>query len=123
MKQNSNYKRNLKDELIDLYLSIKIIIDNKVILFYKQTDTMKSIKKKLESIDSLTIINYIKTSIEILTNKELKKESILQELKENRTPQQSFVDPPKDYELMIQTLEAEVRDRIRIEQELRVSIE
>ncbi len=33
------------------------------------------------------------------------------------------LDPPKDYEIMVQKLEAEVRSHIRVEQQLKLHIE
>lgn len=84
-------------------------------------------RKKLKDVDAFTILDYIKTSIEILMNMKMdesetakpKKEPVLSDTESLR----SMDDPPKDYEQMLQKYEAEVRNHIKIEQQLKLHIE
>ncbi len=93
-------------------------------------------RKKLKDVDSFTILDYIKTSIEILMNMKMeengtpstktrktKREKELFEISKSAAgiisdteSMRSMEDPPKDYEQMLQKYEAEVRNHIKIEQ-------
>lgn len=134
-------------------LVISIQIDN-----YSEELLAKE-RKKLRDAEASTLIEYIKTSIEILMNMRLEEYSMIQQqqLAKNKkggtgkfkeppkiqkpgmnntglplvashrgvggdntaSSQSSFVsldEPPKDYEMMLQKYEAEVRNHIKIEQ-------
>jgi hypothetical protein len=117
-------------------------------------------RKKLRDAEAGTLIEYIKTSIEILMNMRLEEYSLIQQQQlakskkgagktkeppkiqkpgmnntglplvvshrgagvggdNTASSQSSFVsldEPPKDYEMMLQKYEAEVRNHIKIEQ-------
>ena len=92
-------------------------------------------RKRLRDIDAFTIVDYIKTSIEILMNmrmeefegekdgKNTAKKNQNQGMGPNATnlisdteSVRSMDEPPKDYEQMLQKYEAEVRNHIKIEQ-------
>jgi hypothetical protein len=93
-------------------------------------------RKRLKDIDPFTILDYIKTSIEILMN--MKREEEDTDPKDKKKPKHkrtksnnnsssgvlvsdtesmlsSTDDPPKDYEAMLQKYEGEVRNHIKIE--------
>ncbi|CDW74118.1 UNKNOWN [Stylonychia lemnae] len=136
---------SLKDAIIDLYLNVKIRnsedIDN-----YNQ-DMLKEEKEQLKDIDPFIIIEYIKSSIEILLS--LKLEEQERELKKGKQQPEnkprvatnfksgdasSIVDffsdqsscriePPQEYENQIQKLENDVRNHIRIEQQLKIHLD
>ena len=64
------------------------------------------------------MIEYIKSSIEILMNLKLEEHELEQQLrKEDKTidSEASLGEPPKDYEQMLHKLEGEVRNHIRVE--------
>jgi hypothetical protein len=105
-------------------------------------------RRKLKDVEASTLVEYIKTSIEILMNMRLEEYQLMQAQKNSKKPSlsrggakpfqrdhppqltlsscESFVsldEPPKDYELMLQKYEAEVRNHIKIEQQLKLHIE
>ena len=106
-------------------------------------------RKKLKEVDHFTILDYIKTSIEILMNMKMEENGgesgegksgnngkKQQKNKENSNSQvnmggiisdtesmRSMDEPPKDYEQMLQKYEAEVRNHSKIEQQLKLHIE
>ena len=71
----------------------------------------------LRTKDPLLILDYIRSSIEILMNLR----------SDHQTPksasESSNTDPQRDYEQMVQRLEAETRNHIRVEQQLKLHIE
>jgi hypothetical protein len=94
----------------------------------------------LRDVDAFTILDYIKTSIEILMNMKMEEQEGDSQAKNNavkkgglRSLKKSGIDgnsmaaisdtestrsldePPKDYEVMLQKYEAEVRNHIKIE--------
>lgn len=91
-------------------------------------------RKKLRDVDSFTILDYIKTSIEILMNmkmeesendkkkekggknKHLNSSNSSKVVHTDSESSRSMEEPPKDYESMLQKYEAEVRNHIKIEQ-------
>eukprot|EP00347_Sterkiella_histriomuscorum_P007427 403348960 len=133
----------LKDAIIDLYLNVKIRnsedIDN-----YNH-EMLKEERDQLKDIDSFVIIEYIKSSIEILLSlkleeqeKELKKgkdkketQAVVHNFKSDVSSivdffsdQSSYrIEPPVEYENQIQKLENDVRNHIRIEQQLKIHLD
>ncbi len=91
-------------------------------------NTLEKEKARLIKVDPFLIIEYIKSSIEILMNLKIEEhdesdEEHPKKKKKSATHRSSMVsvgstesleDPPKDYEIMIQKLEAEVRSHIRV---------
>ncbi len=97
-------------------------------------------RKRLKEVDHFTILDYIKTSIEILMNMKMEEsggdEAGKKKQKERKAmtkensnsgvlmggvvsdteSMRSMDEPPKDYEQMLQKYEAEVRNHIKIEQ-------
>lgn len=97
-------------------------------------------RKRLTEADNFTILDYIKTSIEILMNMKMEEHEnetqTKSRSKHNRSKSgtssrvisesgsmKSLDEPPKDYEQMLQKYEAEVRNHIKIEQQLKLHIE
>lgn len=94
-------------------------------------------RQRLKDVDAFTILDYIKTSIEILMNMKMeeqesenqnkgngaKKAKIRKSVEAGATAMEisdtestrSMSEPPKDYEAMLQKYEAEVRNHIKIE--------
>jgi len=57
---------NLRQAVLELYLSVKIRSDDEIDEYNK--DIFESEKKDLVDIDGYTLIDYIKSSIEVLMN-------------------------------------------------------
>jgi hypothetical protein len=95
------------------------------IINFDQT-TLSKEKERLVGQDPFLIIEYIRSTIEILMN--LKMEE-LQAKKNEEEANSTNHDTPQDYEQMLQKLEAEVRNHIRVykfekvEQQLKLHIE
>ena len=79
---------------------------------------MEEEKEKLEDASPYTVLDYIRTSFEIILDikKEEGKEQPSQTLNSSKYP-------PQDYELMLQKLEEEIRGHIRVEQQLKILVE
>ena len=115
MKKKSPTK-NLKEAIVDLYLNVKVRSQEEISKFNERK--YESEKSVLLDKDPLLILEYIKSSIEIIMN--IKAEDACPASSQGEiTPR----EPPKDYELIIQKLEAEVRSHIRVEQQLKLHIE
>lgn len=98
-------------------------------------------RNKLRDTDAYTILDYIKTSIEILMNMKMEENDSGDNSKGGKVAMRkgnrpsatnnisdtdsvrSMEEPPKDYEAMLQKYEAEVRNHIKIEQQLKLHIE
>ena len=118
----------IKDELINLYLEIKIRKQEEVIIIINLTIyykfQAKSIsKKKLEkeksnlmSISSLDLINYIKNTFNILLT--LKEEEKVQKKENNKNE-----DISEDYESLLIKEEAAIRQHIALENKLKLEYE
>lgn len=96
---------SLIDKLIDLYLSVKVRSAEDIENFTKEKREKE--RGSLLGINPLLIIDYIKSSIEILLS--LKEE---QNRKSNYNSMESGLQD--DYEIQIQKLEAEARMHIRV---------
>ena len=95
-------------------------------------DQLEVERNKLTDISPFIIIEYIKSSIEILMNLKLEehrneilqeKERMDEENNDSKLSEVSREGPPRDYEAMLIKLEGEVRTHIRIEQQLKLHIE
>lgn len=100
--------------LIDLYLNVKVRSTEDIENYTEER--LEEERQTLLQTDPLVIIEYIKTSIEILLN-------LREEEQKSQPPAQkpsadeslkSDADPPQDYEQIIQKLEAETRMHIRV---------
>ena len=101
-----------------------------------EDDQLTRERDRLEKQDSLTVIDYIRSSIEILlhmnqADAEGSKEGNRHQFKnlDDAAPSdfsstfQSIDFPPKEYEAQLQAYEAEVRNHIKVEQQLKLHIE
>lgn len=106
-----------------------------------ESDQLGKERDRLVKLDSLTVLDYIRTSIEILMQlknddgKETPKEGGRSHrfardgdlnggaASEFNSTFQSLDFPPKEYETQLQVSEAEVRNHIKVEQQLKLHIE
>ena len=58
--------KNLRQAVLELYLSVKIRSDDEIDAYNK--DTFEIEKKELANVDGYHLIDYIKSSIEVLMN-------------------------------------------------------
>ena len=104
----------ISQALIDLYLNVKVRSTEDIENYNE--DKLEEERENLEETDPLIIIEYIKTSIEILLN--IKEEEQQAQLLHQKTAvdesMKSEKEPPQDYEQIIQKLEAETRMHIRV---------
>lgn len=148
--QVSSASQVLHEAIIDLYLQVKIRSNDEIDRFGQEQ--FKKERDRLLKFDSLTVLDYIKTSIEILM--QLKGENAdsknggnasnaihgldnltYSNLNSVRGGQDKLNDtglsstfksidlPPKEYEQQLQQYEAEVRNHIKVEQQLKLHIE
>lgn len=152
-QQNKSEMQMLTDALVDLYLSVKIRSNEEVIISYINVvaiqidnyseEMLGKERKRLKDVGAFTILDYIKTSIEILMNMKMEEnggegsgsgiseEQKLRKLAKKKESgiisdtesMKSLDEPPKDYEQMLVKYEAEVRNHIKIEQQLKLHIE
>ena len=117
----------VKHKLVELYLNVKVRSKDEISEFTE--DLLKEERDKLLDSSISALINYIKTSIEILMNLKVedylelkqKEERELEELKNKlRSSSSASFEPPKDYEEVIQKYEGDIRKHIRIEQQMKL---
>jgi chromosome segregation ATPase len=100
----------LKEAIIELYLDVKVRTNEEYLSNYNQ-EKYEEEKGQLMGLSPLVLLGYIRSSFEVLT-------SIKEEVSTSKV---SSVD--KSYEELVQELEKEAREHIRIEQQLRLYIE
>lgn len=113
---------NLKNSIIELYQSIKIRnqSDSKKI----DKDYLDQEKSSLQTVSSLSLINYIKVNLNILIK--LKVVDKLSKLKSNPAEFISLYDselPTNDYEKLLRRYEADIRNYIKVVNFLKIHIE
>jgi hypothetical protein len=106
-----NTSGSLKQALIRLYLTVKVRPDEGG---EKETDREQEVQTLCET-DPLVLVEYIRTSFDIAVNYQVEK--ALQLAENKHAPLDSA--PSRDggcreYEQLVQTLEAEVRQHIRV---------
>ena len=129
--------------LIDLYLDVKVRSNEEIVALNE--DKLELEQQRLMETETLALVEYIKTSIEILLNLKmdssaLTKQSFRHQVRvdtegtsqldnsqvtssSNFTSVNGGQQPPKAYEEMIQKLENDVRAHIRIEQQMKIAME
>ena len=100
--------QEIRDALINLYLSVKL--REKEELSRCDEEFLKEEMAKLQGVDLIVLIEYIKASVEILVS--LKGDSSKGEL--SLTDENSISGLQKGYNEMLQNLENEVRMHIRV---------
>jgi len=127
---NPKTKQNLQDIIVDLYLNVKIRSNKEIDAL--TPERLDSEKERLRKLDTFLLVEYIQSSIEILmnlnennqANKLQKSHKKTFEIQNNEiTEDNSELNLPPKFEAMLQKLEAEVRNHIRIEQQLKVHCE
>ena len=123
----------LEDAIIDLYLSVKIRSNDEVnfsVLIKIQIDiydetTLAAERQKLKDVDPFTVVEYIKASVEILMNmkNDDKKTTPPAEDDFQSAEESARGDLQTQYEQQLQKYEAEVRNHIKVEQQLKLHIE
>eukprot|EP00826_Nyctotherus_ovalis_P019530 TRINITY_DN16036_c0_g1_i16.p1 TRINITY_DN16036_c0_g1~~TRINITY_DN16036_c0_g1_i16.p1 ORF type:complete len:251 (+),score=70.88 TRINITY_DN16036_c0_g1_i16:195-947(+) len=103
----------LLQALINLYLSVKVRSEHYISTYTEEQ--LQSERKSLLNANPLNIVEYIKTSVEILLN-------LKEEEKVERNEARSL-ETQESYEEQIQKLEAETRMHIRLEQQLKLHID
>jgi len=107
--QKAKSSPTITQALIDLYLNVKVRSTEDIENYTEEK--LDEERETLLETDPLIIIDYIKTSIEILLN--LKQEEDHAELKKNENESMRS-EIQQDYESQIQKLEAETRMHIRV---------
>lgn len=109
-------RQSLEQALIDLYLNVKVRSTEDIASYNEEK--LAEERSTLLTTDPFLIIEYIKTSIEILMNLRVEELVSLREhqkvLNESTTSAVTPKEPPKDYEEVIQGLEGETRTHIRV---------
>lgn len=122
-------KEEIKSQLVDLFLNVKVRSKDEISVYSE--DKLTEEKELLNDASIRSLINYIKTSIEILMNLKVEDYIIIkkQEKNANRNKPLSSSssvassEPPQDYEEVIQKFEADIRKHIRIEQQMKLHSE
>lgn len=117
-KLQKNQNKSLEEAIIELYLNVKIRKQDEVKLIITQienydTNAQEKEKENLRKASPFTIIEYIKSSIEILIDIKVKEQ--LQE-RENRindtyNPDEEEVN---EYEKLLRKLESDIRIHIKV---------
>ena len=129
---NPKAGHSLEDAVIELYLDVKVRTNdevNSIILTSMQIaafneEKYEEEKKSLKAADPFAIIDYIRSSVEVLMN--LKVEEDQKSPTGESSAQKSEVQNPDSlngYEAMLQKLEEEIRNHVRVEQQLKLQIE
>ena len=127
----SSELNSLQDAIIDLYMSVKVRTKDQ--LANLETSQVQEEREALQEIKNpFIVLEYIRASLDIVMN--MKQEEAIKAIKDQRksekndpllegitqdtppsTTRSDCTGPPKAYEKIIQTLEADVRKHIRIE--------
>lgn len=142
--EQSLQQESLHDALIELYLNVKVRSNDEITHY--DNKIFEQEKDKLRCTDPHTIIEYIRSSVEILMN--LKQEEFDAEKKKKKSKRKAKLKadddcdimsvtsqslwstlekfkegPPQEYEEAIIKLEGDIRMHIRVEQQMRLHIE
>ncbi len=107
---------SLQQALVDLYLNVKVRSTDEIEKY--DEEKLEEERKTLKETEPLLLVEYIRTSIEILMNVRAEEKALVKSQKEetesvtSETPSQS--EPPRAYEQQIQKLEEESRMHIRV---------
>ena len=110
----------LKEAIIKLYLDVKVRTNEEVMQKYKEQlanynqSKYETEKTELMGLSSFVLIDYIRSSFEVLTN-------MREEISSASRVYSGETD--KNYEEIVRELEKEAREHVRIEQQLRLYIE
>jgi vacuolar-type H+-ATPase subunit I/STV1 len=139
MYEESSKLNEVHQALIELYLDVKVRSNDEILAL--NDEKLEKEQSKLMEIETLALVEYIKSSIEILLNLKMDA-SMVHSNRHGRNSHARLIDtdntsqldnsqitsssnftsvnggkePPKAYEEMIQKLENDIRSHIRIEQ-------
>lgn len=113
MKKNKS-KPTLEEAIIDLYLNVKIRKQEEIETI--EDNALEYEKEKLRKIDPITLIGYIKKSIEILVD--IKVQDKLQASAEHLTSYYGSDNTVNEYEKLLRKLEADIRNFIKVRVDL-----
>jgi hypothetical protein len=135
----------LQEAIIELYLNVKVRSNDEINNY--DEGMFEKEKAKLREVDPHTVLDYIKSSIEILMNLKSEEHTVNKRKKKSKSKDRKLAfnedsdimsatsqslcstlekfkeGPPKEYEEAIQKLEGDVRMHIRVEQQMRLHIE
>ena len=128
MEVNPKTGQSLRDAIIDLYLNVKIRSNEEVIPIYPQIAKFDQVKYDSErshliDVSPFTILDYIRSSVEILMNSKDDTISSVNEPSLDSQKDRFCVDASKGYDQMLRKLEEESREHIQIEQQLKLYID
>lgn len=103
-------KQKIEDALIDIYLSVKIRQQDDIDQL--NTLSLEEEKEQLKTTDPLVIIEYIKTSMDILIN--LKVEERLESEKHSIENNKTLEDHQNSYEILLRKYESDIRQHIKV---------
>lgn len=112
-EEESAAEQNLHQAIIELYLSVKV-------RNHHESDSLTESKvgeerSNLSEVDSFTILDYIRNSFDILMSMKVDET--------RKSTRHSDKSENNDLEKMLQKLEGDVRQHIRVEQQLKLHIE
>jgi hypothetical protein len=110
-------EKSIQEAIIELYLNVKIrkqddVIRNLIKLDKFEHNSLEKEKEKLLKTNPLLILDYIKSSIEILIN--MKVQEKLQTTVQSRNSEEISDDDINVYEKELRHLEAEIRSHIKV---------
>ena len=121
MRKPYNNNKTLEDAIVDLYLNVKIRKQEEVKyqcnLYSSQIEIydenfQEQEKEKLRKASPFTLIEYIKSSIEILID--LKVQEKLQDRDARRAEFDDNEDETNEYEKLLRKLESDIRTYIKV---------
>ncbi|CDW72573.1 UNKNOWN [Stylonychia lemnae] len=148
--ENNQALMEVHNSLIELYLDVKVRSNEEIVNL--NDDQLEREQQKLLEVDTLSLIEYIKTSIEILLNLKMETSMSANNYSNNKkrtsgnnrintdtsnqldnsqlTNNSNYTsttngqkEPPKAYEEIIQKLENDIRNHIRVEQQMKIAME
>ena len=104
----------MQKALIDLYLNVKVRSTEEITNYNE--DKLEEEREVLKEATPLLLVDYIRSSIEILMNMRAEEQALIkaQNVNESILSESSQKEPPKIYEEQIQKLEEESRSHIRV---------
>jgi hypothetical protein len=117
----------LREAILELYLSVKIRADEEIDNFTEAQ--LEKEKEGMKEVDGFTIVEYIKNSIEIMMNMKIEEQNDKKKSKHpidslsGTSSTSSIPAAHEEYEKILRQLEAESRQHIQVEQQMKIHIE
>lgn len=127
--ENKESVEELRDALVDLFLKVKVRSSEEIENY--NSDQMRIEKKELEDTPGIALVEYIKSNVEILLNIKSEDGDSFEQMDKSLAYPEFFSQASSilsgrskmntaGYEKIIQKLEADVRNHIRSEQQLKI---